>query len=286
MGTLTAATGDFSGNLKVSGTALTGTFERRAALGIRVYGEAAATAHQWDIYGHGNNLRFSDNTGGGVFVVDTAVSMGALTATTIVNTSTSAPQNSLRYDASNRLDITVSASGLVTFDAVGAGALFQVNDAFRVTGAFTASSTAAFTSLTTHNGGATISAPLLVVADPGGSESLRVSSGIRGYLAITPDGLASSENNFLLGSSGGFVRYDSASGGTLTGMNAAGSDGRVAFLVAVAAGALTIAQQHASSTAENRFITTTGADLTISQDDIAIAIYDATSARWRVAKLP
>lgn len=42
-------------------------------------------------------------------------------------TATSGPQLTVRYDASNRLDVQVTSVGLVAFDAVGSGALFRFN---------------------------------------------------------------------------------------------------------------------------------------------------------------
>ena len=42
--------------------------------GLRVYG--ASGTHQWDMYLNGANLRFSDNTSGGCFVVDTSSTFG------------------------------------------------------------------------------------------------------------------------------------------------------------------------------------------------------------------
>jgi hypothetical protein len=40
---------------------------------VRIYGGSAA--HEWDVYGSGNNLRFSDNTGSGFVQFDTDVNM-------------------------------------------------------------------------------------------------------------------------------------------------------------------------------------------------------------------
>jgi hypothetical protein len=42
--------------------------------GLRVYG--ASGTHQWDVYLNGNNIRFSDNSSGGCFVVDTTGTFG------------------------------------------------------------------------------------------------------------------------------------------------------------------------------------------------------------------
>jgi hypothetical protein len=56
--------------------------------GLRVYG--ASGTHQWDMYLNGANIRFSDNTTGGAFVVDNNVCVGgglvAQAASTFCNT--------------------------------------------------------------------------------------------------------------------------------------------------------------------------------------------------------
>lgn len=48
--------------------------------------------------------------------------------------STTAPQFSVKYDANNRLDLSVGSTGGVTFDAVGAGAGFTFNDLVTIPG--------------------------------------------------------------------------------------------------------------------------------------------------------
>jgi len=51
------------------------TYSSSAGSGLRMYG--AAGTNQWDVYGNGANIRFSDNTGGGIVVVDTAARYGS-----------------------------------------------------------------------------------------------------------------------------------------------------------------------------------------------------------------
>jgi len=51
------------------------TYSSSAGSGLRMYG--AAGTNQWDVYGNGANIRFSDNTGGGIVVVDTAARIGS-----------------------------------------------------------------------------------------------------------------------------------------------------------------------------------------------------------------
>jgi hypothetical protein len=51
------------------------TYSSSAGSGLRMYGSAGT--NQWDVYGNGANIRFSDNTGGGIVVVDTAARIGS-----------------------------------------------------------------------------------------------------------------------------------------------------------------------------------------------------------------
>lgn len=82
--------------------------------------------------------------GSALFAQAVAISAGGLTVsgnTTIDGThyvtSTASVQSAVRYDSSNRLDISVSSAGAVTFDAVGASAGFTFSDAVTVNGAAT-----------------------------------------------------------------------------------------------------------------------------------------------------
>lgn len=60
------------------------TMSSSGGSGLRVYG--AAGAHQWDMYLNSNNLRFSDNTGGGIVQVDAPVLISATTPNVAVTT--------------------------------------------------------------------------------------------------------------------------------------------------------------------------------------------------------
>lgn len=61
-----------------------------------------------------------------------------------------------------------------------------------------------------------------------------------------------------------------------------GHQGRALTVINVGANNITLADQHASATAENRIITTSGADLVLATDAAAFLLYDDTSLRWRV----
>jgi len=59
------------------------TFKSTGGNGLRVYGGSGT--NQWDIYLSGANLRFSDNTGGGTFQVDsTSTFIGTITSSSLI----------------------------------------------------------------------------------------------------------------------------------------------------------------------------------------------------------
>ena len=67
----------------------------------------------------------------------------------------------------------------------------------------------------------------------------------------------------------------------VTGLSA-GQDGQLAEIWNVGSNNIVLQNENASSTAANRFTTSTGADLTLTAGKCAIARYDTTSTRWRV----
>jgi hypothetical protein len=67
---------------------------------------------------------------------------------------------------------------------------------------------------------------------------------------------------------------------------AAGAEGAVRYVWNVGSNNIVLLNENVSSTAANRFTTSTGADLTLGANKCALVQYDATSARWRVMLLP
>lgn len=59
-----------------------------------------------------------------------------------------------------------------------------------------------------------------------------------------------------------------------------GERGRLVFLRNTVAFDMTLSNENAGSAAENRIITQTGADVTLTGVSSAVLLYDATSARW------
>lgn len=112
------------------------------------------------------------------------------------------------------------------------------------------------------------------LADPGGLSSP----------ARTPNTLTADQNDYSPGV-GWFQRWTSDASRNVTGM-AAGQDGEARYVWNVGAQNIVLQNEHASSSAANRFTTSTGADLTLAVKRCALMMYDAGSSRWRVTLLP
>ena len=105
----------------------------------------------------------------------------------------------------------------------------------------------------------------------------------------SPTQLTADQNNYAAGTGRSlFYRLSSDASRTITGLNPAGGtnqDGELHYIINVGANNIILANESASSTAANRFTNVTGADITLAANEIAMLIYDNTSARWRVAKM-
>lgn len=99
-------------------------------------------------------------------------------------------------------------------------------------------------------------------------------------LDTTPAQITSDQNNYNPGTGSSF-RLSTDAPRTITGL-AGGADGRLMFLMNVGSFNFLLSNENFSSSAANRIITGTGADVTYPPDDIALVKYDATTARWRV----
>ena len=88
----------------------------------------------------------------------------------------------------------------------------------------------------------------------------------------------SNENN------GYFQRWTSTGAFDVTGYAGDGNiqPGEVRLIVNVGSNNITLKHESASSTAANRFLNSTGADIVLSANQAADMIYDSTSQRWRV----
>ena len=97
----------------------------------------------------------------------------------------------------------------------------------------------------------------------------------------SPAQITADQNDYALPAAT-VVRLDTDASRTLTGLDATSNADRLVLIVNVGANPLVLANQNAGSTAANRIITGTGADLTVAADGSCWVWYDSTTARWRV----
>lgn len=99
----------------------------------------------------------------------------------------------------------------------------------------------------------------------------------------TPAQITGNVNNYAIGSFS-FVRLSTDGVYNITGI-VAGYAGHTLTLVNISSDALTLTDQDANSDAANRFQSANGGNIELAQDEMAWCIYDATTARWRIAHL-
>lgn len=93
-----------------------------------------------------------------------------------------------------------------------------------------------------------------------------------------PDGGGGDEHSVI------FADVDALGPHNVTGMLASSVE-EMRIIVNIGGSALTISNEDGSSDAANRFLTTTGASLTLGQNGICLAMYDQTNSRWHIALL-
>jgi len=98
--------------------------------------------------------------------------------------------------------------------------------------------------------------------------------------ALSPTQITADQNNYNPGTAW-FQRWSSDASRNITGL-VAGVDGQIIEIWNIGSQNIVLQNENASSTAANRFTTSTGADLTLAANKCAKARYDTTSARWRV----
>lgn len=108
-------------------------------------------------------------------------------------------------------------------------------------------------------------------------------------MPVSPAQITSDQNNYLSSSAltqeaQPVYRLSSDATRNITGLHHGGSgwNGQMVWLVNVGSSDIVLKHQDTNSTAANRFINTTGADITLGADKIACAWYDFTTSRWRV----
>jgi hypothetical protein len=102
-------------------------------------------------------------------------------------------------------------------------------------------------------------------------------------IATTPAQITADQNNYNPGGVSRFQRWSSDASRNVTGLTFATAqvDGQEHIIWNVGSNAIVLVHESASSTAANRFTTSTGADLTLAAGKCACLVYDGTSSRWR-----
>lgn len=107
-----------------------------------------------------------------------------------------------------------------------------------------------------------------------------VSSAVTGQ--VSPDAFTADQNDFTLGDGHSFRLSTDGVARTITGF-ANVKAGRIVYIHNVAGGAnISLANESASSVAQNRIITGTGGTVAIQPARSAILLYDGETTRWRL----
>jgi hypothetical protein len=112
------------------------------------------------------------------------------------------------------------------------------------------------------------------------------------YGSFTGSQFTANQNDYVPTTNAYFLRLSSNASRDLTGLYAPDPtgaygrliDGEVKVIVNVGSNDIVLKHQDANSTADNRFLNSTGADITLSANQAADLIYDGTTQRWRVYK--
>lgn len=132
-----------------------------------------------------------------------------------------------------------------------------------------------------------------VIVDAGGNgiTRLRDNGASNGSCIQTPcysaSSIGASQNNYNPGGRSRIQRWTAGGAFNVTGLTfaTAGVDGEDHVIINVGANNITLTHEDAASTAANRFNCTTAANIVLSANQMAWAIYDNTTQRWRVTKL-
>jgi len=99
------------------------------------------------------------------------------------------------------------------------------------------------------------------------------------WTLTTPSQITANQNDYDLGDGIAF-RLDSDASRNITGL-ANGIDGRVMILFNIGSNNIVLQHQNTSSTAVNRLLNDTGADITLQSNQVVFLWYDLTTNRWR-----
>jgi hypothetical protein len=103
--------------------------------------------------------------------------------------------------------------------------------------------------------------------------------------AASPAQITANQNNYTPTASL-HQRWSSDASRNVTGLTFAVAqvDGQAHVIINAGSNNIVLVHESASSTAANRFTSSTGADITLSANQAADAVYDGTAQRWRVFK--
>lgn len=102
------------------------------------------------------------------------------------------------------------------------------------------------------------------------------------FSVITPAAISGNTDNWAGPGSATIVRASSTGAFNITGIPA-GDGGEVRYLHNVGANNIVLTNEDVASSEGNRFLNGTGANITITPNDVVILIYDSTSLRWRAS---
>ena len=111
-----------------------------------------------------------------------------------------------------------------------------------------------------------------------------------GSFAFEPTSVTLSGNTNNLGvGKNGLIRIQSTGNYDLTGLvpigGAAANNARVIYILNRGTNTITLKHEDAASTAENRFYTHNGNNLSLQADHVVLGMYDGVLSRWRVWSL-
>lgn len=125
-------------------------------------------------------------------------------------------------------------------------------------------------------------------------KSLNFTDGINGNPGTiclrphTPAQFGANQNDYTEegGNSAAYFRWSSDASQDVTGLSISQADGDIHVIINVGSNDIVLKHESASSSAVNRFLCSTGADITLSANQSAEIWYDGTTQRWRVWKKP
>lgn len=108
---------------------------------------------------------------------------------------------------------------------------------------------------------------------------------------LTPAQITSNQNDYAPATNTSILRLATDAARNITGLfyngfdSLSGQDGEMHFIMNVGLFNFTLVNQSASSAAKDRFLSVTGGDVVVAPNEIVAIWRDATTVRWRIAKV-